>query len=110
MKKLAYLLCIACALWLAACAAPDDAADTIPLGSHRVTVRPDCVSKQISNRFPGKEAIYNLTCGRTQVTIKNEELLVNGKSYGMLREGDAVRVEGEEVFVNGSRVQEVASQ
>ena len=77
--------------------------DAIPLGTHKVSVSPPCVTKQINNRFPEGEAIYNLACGDTTVTIRNEELVVNGKSYGELSKGDAVHVEGSSVFINGSK-------
>lgn len=90
-------------LLLQGCGAGHDTSDALPLGSHKVSVRPRCATKQISNRFPEGGAVYNLTCGDTTVTIRNEELLVNGKSYGKLGEGDAVHVEGGAVFVNGER-------
>lgn len=87
------------------CGGGHDTSDALPLGTHKVSVRPRCVSKQISNRFPEGGAVYNLTCGETTVTIRNEELFVNGKSYGQLSEGDAVHVESGSVFVNGKQVQ-----
>ena len=90
-------------LLLQGCGAGHDTSDALPLGSHRVSFRPRCTTKQISNRFPEGGAVYNLTCGDTAVIIRNEELLVNGKPYGKLGEGDAVHVEGGSVFVNGKR-------
>lgn len=90
-------------LLLQACGGGHDTSGALPLGTHKVSVRPRCASTQISNRFPEGGAVYNLTCGDTAVTIRNEELLVNGKSYGKLDEGDAVHVEGGAVFVNGKR-------
>ncbi len=90
-------------LLLQACGGGHDTSDALPLGTHKVSVRPRCTTKQISNRFPESGPVYNLTCGDTKVTIRNEELLVNGKSYGKLGEGDAVHVESGAVFVNGKQ-------
>ena len=110
MKALALVPCVCALLLFQACLTTDDSSDALPLGSHKVSVRPKCISKQISNRFPGKDKIYNLTCGETQVTIRNEELSVNGRVYGMLKEGDAVHVDGVKVFVNSEEVSEAAAR
>lgn len=93
-------------LLLYGCGAGHDTSDAIPLGTHKVSVGPRCMSKQISNRFPDGGAVYNLTCGETAVTIRNEELIVNGKGYGELSKGDAVHIESGSVFVNGKQVAE----
>jgi hypothetical protein len=109
MKNLALRPCLCLLLLLQGCGgAPYDNPSTITLGSHKVSVQPGCMSKQINNRFPGKDEIYNLTCGETRITIRNEELIVNDKSYGVLNKGDAVHVEGERVFVNSREVREAA--
>jgi len=106
MRTLALALSILCTLMLSACGTPH-ADDALPLGTHKVSVRPRCVSKQIHNDADTGGRTYNLTCGDTKVTIKNEELTVNGKSYGRLNEGDAVHVENGKVLVNEKQVEEL---
>ena len=108
MNALALRRCLCVLLIFQACGMHADTSDALPLGSHKVSVRPQCISKQIENRFPGKDKIYNLTCGATQVTIRNEELSVDGRVYGMLKEGDAVHVDGGKVFVNSEERGEIA--
>ncbi len=106
MKVLA--LCLCAALLSQACGMPIDTTDALPLGSHSVSVRPKCISKQINNQFPGTDKIYNLTCGETKVTIKNEELSVNGRTYGVLNAGDSVHVNNGKVYINAREVSETA--
>ncbi|HEX8118431.1 MAG TPA: hypothetical protein VF521_14240, partial [Pyrinomonadaceae bacterium] len=60
MKRL--ILVLPFTLLLQGCAAWHDTSDALPLGTHRVSVRPKCISKQINNRFPEGGAVYNLTC------------------------------------------------
>lgn len=100
------LACLCLLLSAAAACNRQDTSDALPLGSHKVSIRPDCISKQISNRASGGDRTYNLTCGDTRITIKNEELFVNDKSYGMLRAEDAIHVEDTKVFVNSKEVRE----
>lgn len=107
MKTLALALSLFCALLISACGVHHDDDDALPLGTHKVSVRPRCVSKQIHNDADTGGRTYNLTCGDTKVTIRNEELTVNGKSYGRLNEGDAVHVENGKVLVNEKQVEEV---
>ncbi|MBC7931716.1 MAG: hypothetical protein H7Z38_14235 [Rubrivivax sp.] len=107
MKTLALALSLLCALILSACGVRHDTADALPLGTHKVSVRPRCISKQIHNDADTGGRTYNLTCGDTKVTIHNEELSVNGKSYGRLSEGDSVHVEDEKVFVNEKQTEEI---
>jgi hypothetical protein len=101
MKKFkSYLLISAILLFQGCLPQKDSPTDAIPLGSHKVTVIPRCITKKINNTFPDKQEIYDLTCGNTNVVIKNEELIVNSKSYGMLRAGDTVEVNSGRVLVN----------
>ena len=46
----------------------------------------------------------------TEVTIKDEDLIVNGKSYGKLKPGDSITVDGGRVLINEQEVQEIASR
>lgn len=43
-----------------------------------------------------------------EVIIKNSELIVNGKSYGTLKERDSVTLKENKVLINDSEVQELA--
>lgn len=43
-----------------------------------------------------------------EVMIKNSELIVNGKSYGMLKERDSVTLKNGKVLINDSEAQELA--
>lgn len=101
MRRTLLLTLLSMPLILQGCGPGHDTSDALPLGTHKVSVSPRCTTKEINNRFPDGGEVYNLTCGETTVTIRNEELLVNGKSYGRLAQGDAVHVESGSVFVNG---------
>lgn len=88
--------------------------DNTVLAAHRVTITP-CGWK-LENKFGGSvkdeqtgKTYYKHSCGETIVTIKDEELAVNGKSYGKLANAtDSVKVDGGRVFVNDKEVQAVA--
>lgn len=87
--------------------------DNTVLGTHPVTITP-CGWK-LENKFGGAvkdeqtgKTYYKQSCGETIVTIKDEELAVNGKSYGKLANAtDSVKVDGSRVLVNGKEVQAV---
>ena len=107
MKTLALALSLFCALALSACGLHQDDNDALPLGTHKVSVRPRCVSKQIHNDANGGIRTYTLTCGDTKVKIMNEELTVNGKSYGRLNAGDSIHVEDGKVLINDKQTEEI---
>ena len=44
------------------------------------------------------------------VINKNQELAVNGRSYGKLKHGDSVTVDSDKVFINSNEAQEIASR
>lgn len=88
--------------------------DNSVLGKHPVTITP-CGWK-LEDKFAGSvkdekgKTYYKYSCGETVLTIKDEELAVNGKSYGKLaKETDSIKVSGGKVFVNGQEVQVVAN-
>ncbi len=57
-------------------------------------------------------AIYTLkrTSGeRTEVKIESEQLTVNGKTYGTLKHGDAVTIDGDKFFINTQEAPQLAS-
>jgi hypothetical protein len=84
------------------------------LGNHQVVVTPcgwkmeDKFGGPVKDEQTGK-TYYKFSCGETVVTIKDEELIVNGKSYGKLSSAtDSVKVDGDMVLVNDKEVQPVA--
>ena len=89
--------------------------DKSMLGSHPVSIAPcgwkfeDKFSGQVKDEQTGK-LYYKYSCGKTLVTIKDEELTVNGKSYGKLAgEKDSVKVSGSKVLINDKEVQAMAN-
>lgn len=71
------------------------------LGSHLVKVSPACWTNESSSSMGSK---HSFTCGDTTVVIDEEKLTVNGQSYGTLKQGDTVEVEGGKVRVNTTEV------
>jgi len=84
------------------------------LGKHQVAITP-CGWK-LENKFGGPvkddqtgKSYYKFSCGETVLTIKDEELVVNGKSYGRLsNETDSITVDSGRVLINGNEVQAIA--
>jgi hypothetical protein len=89
--------------------------DNTTLNAHPVTITP-CGWK-LEDKFAGTtkdeltgKPYFKHTCGETVVAIKDEELIVNGKSYGKLaKPTDAVKFDNGRVFVNGNEVQAIAT-
>lgn len=71
------------------------------LGSHLVKVSPACWTNESSSSMGSK---HSFTCGDTTVVIDGEKLSVNGRSYGTLKQGDTVEVEGSKVRVNATEI------
>lgn len=71
------------------------------LGSHLVKVSPACWTNESSSSEGAK---HSFSCGDTTVVIDGEQLLVNGRSYGMLKQGDTVDVERGKVRVNATEI------
>ncbi|HYG11937.1 MAG TPA: ankyrin repeat domain-containing protein [Pyrinomonadaceae bacterium] len=71
------------------------------LGSHLVKVSPACWTKESSSSDGAK---HSFACGDTTVVIDGERLIVNGQSYGTLKQGDTVEVEQGKVRVNATEV------
>ena len=72
------------------------------LGSHLVKVSPACWTNESSSSDGSK---HSFTCGETTVVIDGDKLTVNGQSYGALKQGDTVEVEGgKKVRVNAREV------
>jgi hypothetical protein len=70
---------------------------TEELAGYNVTVRPGS-SFTSTTQILSK---HTLTVGKTKVSIKQDELFVNGISYGELKTGDTILVEHKIVSVSG---------
>ena len=76
------------------------------LGTHLVSIRPECEvpSTTIHRRSEedGSTHIthYEFKCGETTVVIRDNTLTVNGKSYGLLIDGDQIAIDFGKVRVN----------
>jgi len=70
---------------------------TETLAGYTVTIRPGATFTSMS-QILGK---HTLTVGETKVVIKNDEIFVNGRSYGRLSPGDTILVENSQVHVSG---------
>ena len=76
------------------------------VGSHTVVVT-DCyrtsapAPQKLEPAPPGARETYRFTpCRDADVLIRDDELVVNGASYGRIRRGDSVTVDHGKVLVN----------
>lgn len=80
------------------------------LGTHHLSVRPNCQAASTHSEShtdeKGKTEIlsYEYKCGDTTVLIRGDELTVNGKSYGSLKEGDSITVNNGAVAITRVRL------
>ena len=49
---------------------------------------------------PGEQSYRFMPCRDADILIRNEELIVNGSSYGLLKQADAVTVDHGKVLIN----------
>ena len=112
LKSHAYSLVVLSSLFFSsACIRFHHVPSKVELGSHHVSVRPQCDNKSTTahRRFEedGTSRIthYEFTCGDVTVLIRDNTLTVNGKSYGTLTEGDQIAIDYGKVRVN-SKVRE----
>lgn len=70
---------------------------TEKLAGYDVTVRPGS-SFTSTTQILG---VDTFTVGQTEVSIKKDELTVDGQSYGRLNQGDSILIENSEVRVSG---------
>lgn len=76
------------------------------LGTHLVSVRPQCdvpsttSHSRIEEDGSSRITHYEFTCGDTTVLIRDNTLTVNGRSYGTLTEGDQIAIDYGKVRVN----------
>jgi hypothetical protein len=81
------------------------------INGHRVTITPCLHSANTTLRDKSPEdSLHSMKCGETEVVINNEELVVNGKSYGKLKTGAAVAVDNGRVLIDSTETKEVASR
>jgi hypothetical protein len=75
------------------------------VGSHTIVVT-DCYRtrverpRQLQDSAEGKPTYYFTPCRDADIVIRGDELVVNGKSYGRLNQGDAVTVDHGKVLIN----------
>ncbi|MFN2452853.1 MAG: hypothetical protein ABR577_01390 [Pyrinomonadaceae bacterium] len=81
------------------------------MGGHEVVIAP-CYwpnTKTVeSSDSRDLNATYQFSCGKTLVKIKNQELFVDDKSYGLLQKGDKVAVESGVLRINSDEVAKLA--
>ena len=81
------------------------------VGGHRVVVT-DCYRTSVTPAEkvggPGEQSYHFKPCRDADVLIRNEELIVNGNSYGLLKTADAVTVDHGKVLINEIAVPTVA--
>ena len=75
------------------------------VGNHKVEVtdcyRVDAPRPQRLSDLPDGKRVYSyVPCKDAEVMIRGDELIVNGKEYGMLKAGDVVTVDHGRVLVN----------
>src|SRR5689334_23995985 len=73
------------------------------VGGHTVTVT-DCYRTSVTPPQqvggPGEHSYRFILCRDADVLIRNDELIVNGNSYGLLKQADAVTVDHGKVLIN----------
>ena len=70
------------------------------MGSHHVVVKPGCAFSNSSSSSGTDVETYELSCGETSVTIRNEQLIVNSVDYGSLDPDDEILIDNGKVFVD----------
>ena len=73
------------------------------VGGHTVVVT-DCYRTSVTPPEkvggPGEESYRFVPCRDADVLIRNNELIVNGSSYGLLKQADAITVDHGKVLIN----------
>ena len=117
VKKIAFCLCLCAVFVLQGCNATTHnelfGVEEATINGHTVVVT-DCyrIGKQTAETIEdaSKRSIHRFApCRDADVLIKYEELIVNGKSYGMLNRGDRVTVDHGKVLINSKEAREIVS-
>ena len=81
------------------------------VGGHTVVVT-DCYRTSVTPPEkvggPSEQSYRFMPCRDADVLIRNDELIVNGSSYGLLKQADAVTVDHGKVLINEIAVPAVA--
>jgi hypothetical protein len=81
------------------------------VGGHSVVVT-DCYRTSVTPPEkvggPSEQSYHFRPCRDADVLIRNDELIVNGSSYGLLKQADAVTVDHGKVLINETVVPAVA--
>jgi hypothetical protein len=81
------------------------------VGGHTVVVT-DCYKTSVPPPEkvggPGEQSYRFMPCRDADVLIRNDELIVNGRSYGLLKQTDAVTVDHGKVLINEKAAPPVA--
>ena len=75
------------------------------MGTHHVVVKPGATFTSSSSATGGKQSRYTFKCGDVTVAIVDEQLIVNGKTYGVLKENDSILIDNGVVHVEGKKVE-----
>ena len=95
-----------CLVVSSGCVSYERMASETKLGTHHVSVSPYCQSTSTRSRThqepdgSSRVLVYEFICGDTTVSIRDRMLSVNGKSYGLLNDGDKVTIDFGKVRVN----------
>ncbi len=117
VMKAAYSLSLASIIFLQGCNATVHnelmGVEEVVINGHKVVVT-DCyrLGKQTAQTIedaPDKSIHRFNPCRDADILIKYEELIVNGKSYGMLNRGDRVTLDHHKVLVNGKEAKEATN-
>jgi hypothetical protein len=88
--------------------------EEVTVNGHTIVVT-DCYrwgkqQPQTIEDAPGKSIHRFNPCRDADILLKYEELIVNGKSYGMLSKGDRVTLDHHKVLINDKEAREIASK
>src|SRR5579871_3621054 len=102
--RIAALLLLCCAAWiLPGCSRSNNlllGRVQATVGSHNVVVT-DCYRTSVPPPVRVQDAVYRFTpCRDADVLIRNDDLEVNGRTYGHLKPADTVLVDHGVVSVN----------
>ena len=120
MKSLiTFLACLCLATLLPACSRSNNVLlgrVEAKVGEHNVVVT-DCYRTSVpapvkveASASGGRESYRYAPCRDSDILIRDEDLTVNGTSYGRLKPNDAVTVDHGKVLINNRETQAVASR